>query len=45
MKDLDLRMKKLEKPLVINGADGDVFNITGTVKIFMSSQATGRKDG
>ena len=43
VRDLGLKMNKLEKPLVINGADGNTLNITGTVILFMSSQATGEK--
>ena len=43
MKDLGLKVQKLDKPLVINGADGNRLNITGTVNLFFSSQATGEK--
>ena len=43
VRDLGLKMKKLEKPLVINGADSNTLNITGTLIIFMSSQETREK--
>ena len=43
VKDLGLKVQKLDKPLVINGADGNRLNITGTVNLFFSCQATGEK--
>ena len=43
MKDLGLKVQKLEKPLLINGADGNKLNITGTVDLYFSSQATGER--
>ena len=41
--DLSLKMRELEKPLHIVSADGNTLDITGTVTLFMSSQATGEK--
>ena len=43
VKDLGLKVQKLEKPLLINGADGNKLNITGTVDLYFSSQATGER--
>ena len=41
--DLGLKMRVLDKPLHIVSADGNTLDITGTVTLFMSSQATGEK--
>ena len=41
--DLSLKMRELEKPLHIVSTDGNTLDITGTVTLFMSSQATGEK--
>ena len=41
--DLGLKIRELQKPLHIVSADGNTLDITGTVTLFMYSQATGDK--